>query len=104
MQNALFLVPTFLQAQPTHPDPWRQDQQKPEPDQKVTYQKPCHKKQAVMAAEDVAAVRVFDWALSVAPLSAGVVRHHRENSLRPALERWDLILMALCRFGMRDSS
>lgn len=67
-----FFVLTFLQAQPTHSDPWRQDQQKPAPDQKVTYQKPCHRKQAVMAAENVAAVGVFNWALSVAPCLLGL--------------------------------
>lgn len=49
---------TFLQAQPT-PDPLRRDQQKPASDQKVSYQKPCHKKKAVMVAKDVAAVLVF---------------------------------------------
>lgn len=34
-----------------------------------------------MVAEEVAAVRVFDWALSIAPLSIGVVWYHREKSL-----------------------
>lgn len=41
------------------PDPLRRDQQKPASDQKVSYQKPCHKKKAVMVAKDVAALLVF---------------------------------------------
>lgn len=61
------------------PNPSRRDQQKPASDQKVTYQKLCHKKKAVMVAKDVAAVLVFHWALSMAPLSAGVVWYQRET-------------------------
>lgn len=57
-----------------------------------------------MAAEDVAAVLDLGWALSVAPLSVGVVRYHRENSLSgPAAQTRDLILMAFWQLGMRDS-
>lgn len=51
----------FCKHSLTPPDPLRRDQQKPASDQKVSYQKPCHKKEkkAVMVAKDVAAVLVF---------------------------------------------
>lgn len=43
MQSARFLA-DFSASAAYPPDPLRRDQQKPASDQKVTYQKPCHKK------------------------------------------------------------
>lgn len=75
-------------SMPSPHDPWRRDQQNPALDQKVTYQKNhvthTHKKHAIMVADVVAAVLVFDWALSIAPLSIGVVWYHRGKSLSRA--------------------
>lgn len=60
------------------PDPLRRDQQKPASDQKVTYQKPCHKKGS-NGCQRCGSSSSFLLGFSIAPLSIGVVWYQRET-------------------------
>lgn len=90
----LVFSPTFLQAQPT-PRPLEARPAETGVRSEGDISKTVSQKKAVMVAKDVAAVLVFYWARSIAPLSVGVYGIRGKRSLRPATEERDLILMAL---------
>lgn len=76
--KVLVFLPTFLQAQPT-PRPLEARPAESHIRSEGDISKTVSQKKAVMVAKDVAAVLVFYWALSIAPLSIGVVWCQRET-------------------------
>lgn len=77
MQSARFL--TDFSASAAYPRPLEARPAETRIRSEGDISKTVSQKKAVMVAKDVAAVLVFYWALSIAPLSIGVVWYQRET-------------------------